>query len=119
MSGKSALLVTLMLFLVQLNAEEPYVLRDEDHRLINIASLEFHVCLQQDAQQQLGSQEDIRNIAGKAVSNCDEKLAELREQLGAKMAPAAYTGLERHIRNRAIKKLLVQLMYQRSSQSDE
>lgn len=119
MCRQSILLVLTLLYLQNLNAEESYQLKNEDHRLINMTSLDFHVCIQQDAQKQLAGQADVRNISATAVLNCDDKLEPMRQQLGSQMNPMAYTGLERSIKNRAIKKLLMQLMYQRSAESDE
>ena len=111
-------LVLLILFQT-VSAEEAYQLQGEDHRLVNVTSLNFHVCVQQDAQKQVADQVDVRNIAAAAVSNCDDKLEDLRNQLAAKMPARSYTGLERSIKNRAIKKLLMQLMYQKSANTEE
>ena len=104
---------------VSAQEEEAYQLNNEDHRLVNMTSLNFHVCVQQDAQKQLAEQADVRNIAAQAVSNCDDKLQELRSSLSEKMPARSYAGLERSIKNRAIKKLLMQLMYQKSADAEE
>ena len=99
--------------------EESYSLKNEDYRLVNATSMNFQVCAQQDAQKQLAEQADVRNIAAVAISNCDGELNELRTELGAKMPERSYQGLERSIKNRTIKKLLLQLMYQKSANEEE
>ena len=112
----------ILLILAQLTSaqeEEAYTLQNEDHRLVNMTSLNFHVCVQQDAQKHLAEQADVRNIAASAVANCDDKLEGLRKELAVKMPARSYTGLERSIKNRAIKKLLMQLMYQKSASAEE
>ncbi len=96
-------------------AQESFELTTEDHRLINLTTLAFNLCVQQNARQQLDNFADVRVIAGHAINYCDEKLDELREKLGGKMNPASFSGLERHLKNRAIRKLLPQLMYQKSA----
>ena len=98
-------------------AQENTSLSNEDHRLINTTTLNFNVCVQQNAAEQLNNFADVKEIAGHAINHCDDKLAEIREQLGSKMNANAYSGLERHIKNRAIKKLLLQLMYHKSAQA--
>ncbi len=114
-------LFLLLLLSQQISAEEEqaYQLTNEDHRLVNMTSLNFHVCVQQDAQKQLAEQVDVRNIAAAAVSNCDARLEDLRAELAEKMPTRSYTGLERSIKNRAIKKLLMQLMYEKSAIAEE
>lgn len=108
----------LLLFVCVLNtgafAQESFELTNEDHRLINMTTLTFNLCVQQNARQQLDNFADVRVIAGHAINYCDEKLDELREKLGGKMNPASFSGLERHLKNRAIRKLLPQLMYHKS-----
>ena len=111
--------IILLILFQAVSAEEAYQLTNEDHRLVNVTSLNFHVCVQQDAQKQLVDQVDVRNIAASAVTNCDTELEDLRSQLAAKMPARSYTGLERSIKNRAIKKLLMQLMYQKSANTEE
>ncbi|NKB38296.1 MAG: hypothetical protein GKR93_14220 [Gammaproteobacteria bacterium] len=92
---------------------------NEDHRLINMTTLNFNVCVQQNAAEQLNNYADVKEIAGHSVSHCDPELKQLRDQLATKMNPVAFSGLERHIKNRAIKKLLLQLMYHKSAQASD
>ena len=111
------IILCLALFAGPIFAQENTPLSNEDHRLINTTSLNFNVCVQQNAAEQLNNFVDVKEIAAHAVNHCDDKLTEIREQLGAKMNPNSYSGLERHIKNRAIKKLLLQLMYHKSAQA--
>ncbi len=97
------------------SAQEPFDLTNEDHRLINTTTLHFNICVQQNAAEQLDNHADVRVIAGHAINHCEPQLNDLREKLGSKMDPDSFTGLERHIKNRAIRKLLPRLMYEKSA----
>ena len=106
----------LICFSSSVHADDNGSLNNEDHRLINITTLNFNVCVQQAAAEELNKYTDVKEIAGRAVNHCDSELKQLRDELSVKMNPVAFSGLERHIKNRAIKKLLLQLMYHKSAQ---
>ncbi len=108
--------IVLVLITANVNAEENISLSNEDHRLINMTTLNFNICVQQWAAEQLNNYTDVKEIAGLAVNHCDPELKQIRDELAPKMNQVAFSGLERHIKSRAIKKLLLQLMYHKSAQ---
>ena len=96
-------------------ADESFELSNEDYRHINKTALDYNQCLQQNAIQQLDNYADIREVAAHAVNLCEQQLNELKNKLGNKANSGHYSGLERHIKNRAIKSLLPLLMFEKSS----
>jgi len=110
-----SLLFFLMFLNVNVVAQEPGKVTDEDRRLINETTRDYNICVQQNAVQQLDNFADIRKVAALAVNLCEHQLNELKVKLGSKANSDLYSGLGRHIKNRAIKTLLPLLMIAKSS----
>jgi hypothetical protein len=110
---------SLLLFFFCINnpviANESFELSNEDYQHINKTALDYNLCLQQNAIKQLDDYADIREVTAHAVNLCDQTLKELKNKLGNKANSDQYSGLERHIKNRAIKSLLPLLMFEKSS----
>jgi len=98
-----------------INAQQRDEVSDEDRQLINETTRDYNICVQQNAVQQLDNFSDIRKAAALAVNLCEHQLNEFREKLGSKANSDLYSGLGRHIKNRAIRTLLPLLMIARSS----
>ncbi len=101
-----------------INARESNEVTDEDRQLINETTRDYNICVQQNAVRQLDNFADIRKAAALAINLCEHQLIELKEKLGSKANSDLYSGLERHIKNRAIKTLLPLLMIEKSSRQD-
>ena len=96
-------------------AQESTGLTNEDRQQIFETTRNYNICVQQNALKQLDNNTDIREVAAHAVNLCEHQLSEFREKLGSKANSDLYSGLERQIKNRTIKKLLPLLMYEKSS----
>jgi len=110
---------TLLFLLISLHtgamAQASFDLTTEDRQLISYATQDYNLCIQQNAIQQLDNYADIRQVAAQAVDLCEHQLKELQNKLGDKAESEYYSGLEHHIKSRAIRKLLPLLMIEKSS----
>ncbi len=110
---------TLLFLIIALNtdviAQESFELTTEDRQIIHYATQDYNICVQQNAVQQLDNFADIRRVAAEAVQLCEHQLKELKVKLAGTVNAEYYSGLERHIKNRAIRKLLPLLMFEKSS----
>jgi hypothetical protein len=98
-----------------INAQESTGISNEDRQLINKTTQDYNICVQQNALQQLDNYTDIREVAAHAVELCEHQLNTFKEYFAAKTNADFYSGLERNIKNRTIRKLLPLLMYEKSS----
>jgi hypothetical protein len=98
-----------------INAQESTGISSEGRQLINKTTQDYNICVQQNALQQLDNYSDIRVVAAHAVEHCEHQLNAFKENFAAKRNPEFYSGLERSIKNRAIRNLLPLLMYEKSS----
>ena len=111
--------IILLIFLAganaDINAQESTGISSDDRELINITTQDYNICIQQNALQQLDSYTDIRVVAAHAVEHCEHLLKTFKDNFAARTNPEIYSGLERSIKNRAIRNLLPLLMYEKSS----
>lgn len=115
MKRSSIFLLLLSLPVFTLNANEQEKFSDEEFRLVNQSAMDFNLCVQENAGQYLQSYDDVREAAAQTVSHCENHFEELKTALGSKSESDYYKGVERHIKNRTIKKLLPMMMFQKSA----
>ncbi len=112
----------ILFFIITINitahAQEFTDLTQDELQLISKTSRDYNICVQQNAQSQLDKFADIRKVAAHAVNFCEEQLRELKEKLGSKADSNFYSGFERQLKNRTIKKLLPLLMFEKSSRQN-
>jgi hypothetical protein len=96
-------------------AQEPGSPDDSDIQLINKTTLDYNVCVQQNALRIFDDYEDIRQVAAHAVESCEDQFEALKEKSEITGKTNFYSGMQRTIKNRAIRKLLPLLMFEKSS----
>lgn len=111
--------LTFLIFFVGINAginaQESSGPGIEDRQLIYKTTEDYNICIQQNALQQMDNYDDIREVAAHAVDLCEYQLDKFKANFAGKPNAEFYSGLERTIKNRSIRKLLPLLMYEKSS----
>lgn len=91
---------------------------DDDFKLVNKSAMDFNLCVNENAASILEKYDDVREAAAHTVDHCEKHFEELKSALGDKAESNYYKGIERHMKNRSIKKLLPMMMYQKSRQQN-
>ena len=90
-------------------------LSEDDFRHLNQTTVSFNNCVSENAPIYLEKYDDVREAAGYTIEHCEIHFTKLRAQLGDKSTTPYYNGIERHMKNRAIRKLLPMMMYHKST----
>jgi hypothetical protein len=83
----------------------------DDRVLLNAGSMDYNGCLQERAITHIDELDDVRLIAGRAVEDCSDIMEGLRQKLDERhIDPDYYAGILRHIKTRAIRKIMPNIM---------
>jgi hypothetical protein len=96
-------------------AQEANKVDDSDLQLINTTTQDYNLCVQQNALRIFDDYDDIRHVAAHAVESCEDKFEVFKEKSESTGKTHFYSGMQRTIKNRAIRKLLPLLMSEKSS----
>ena len=96
-------------------AQEPGKPDDSDIQLINKTTQDYNICVQQNALRIFDDYGDIRQVAAHAVESCEDQFEAFKEKSETTGKTNFYSGMQRTIKNRAIRKLLPLLMAEKSS----
>lgn len=112
----------LLLWLLGATAQAETPLRNAfdsgELKLLAATNLTYTSCMQNNAREQLGSDPDIRVVAGAAAAACNDVLVALETTLDeGGINPDFYQGAVQGIKNRAIRRLLPLLMMEQSNRS--
>lgn len=93
-----------------------YELGESDRTAMSDGANSYNACLHEKSEPLLETVEDIRQIAGEAMQQCDSILLDLDKSLTEKgVAEGFRLGYLRHTRNSAVNRLLPELMARRGS----
>jgi len=119
-AGRAVALACLLTATAAASGEELRTrLSNEDRGLINDAGMDYSGCLQEQAMSHVNEENDVRQVAARAVEDCSNIMDSLRQQLDERrIDPDYYQGILRHIKTRAIRQVMPSIMMYKAQSAD-